>query len=75
MRLRYHTPAWRVFRLIGQECGGSAGSCHRKARDAFLSLLKTARKHDIVPVDYVQKRLGITGTPDVPWLPDLVLQT
>ena len=35
----------------------------RNARDAFMSLLKTGRKHGISAFDYFCNRLGITGAP------------
>ena len=48
--------------------GGQSGYTH----DAFLGLSKTCRKLGIAFWDYLGARLGIPGTPAVPYLPDLI---
>jgi hypothetical protein len=55
-----------------QVSGGTQSDSGRDCRDAFLGLAKTCRKLGIAFWDYLGARLGIPGTPAVPYLPDLI---
>ena len=55
-----------------QISGGTQSDSGRDCRDAFLGLAKTCRKLGIAFWDYLGARLGIPGTPAVPYLPDLI---
>ena len=52
---------------------GTRSDAGRACRDAFLGLMKTCRKLGLSFWDYLGARLGATGTPAVPYLPDLVI--
>ncbi len=52
--------------------GGTRSDAGRDCRDAFLSLNKTCAKLRISFWDYLGDRLAVTGSPAVPYLPDLV---
>jgi hypothetical protein len=51
---------------------GTRSSDGRDSRDAFLGLAKTCRKLGIAFWDYLGTRLGVSGGPIVPHLPDLI---
>ena len=51
---------------------GTRSDLGRDCRDAFLGLAKTCAKHGIAFWDYLGDRLGISGHPVVPSLPELV---
>ncbi len=55
-----------------QVSGGTHSDIGRDCRDAFLGLAKTCRKLSIAFWDYLGARLGISGGPAVPHLPDLI---
>ena len=55
-----------------QISGGTQSDSGRDCRDAFLGLAKTCRKLGIAFWDDLGARLGIPGTPAVPYLPDLI---
>jgi Transposase IS66 family len=52
--------------------GGTRSDIGRDCRDAFLGLAKTCRKLGIAFWDYLGARLGVSGCPTVPQLPDLI---
>ena len=52
--------------------GGTKSDAGRDCRDAFLVLGKTCRKLGIAVWDDLGARLGIPGSPDVPYLPNIV---
>jgi Transposase IS66 family len=52
--------------------GGTRSDTGRDCRDAFLGLAKTCAKLGLSFWDYLGARLGITGQPAVPYLPDLI---
>jgi hypothetical protein len=52
--------------------GGTKSDLGRDCRDAFLGLAKTCRKLGVAFWDYLGNRLGVPGSPSVPYLPDLV---
>jgi hypothetical protein len=52
--------------------GGTRSDIGRDCRDALLGLAKTCRKLGIVFWDYLGARLGVSGGPSVPQLPDLI---
>src|ERR1700720_598871 len=52
--------------------GGTHSDIGRDCRDAFLGLAKTCRKLGIAFWDYLGARLGVSGCPTVPQLPDLI---
>lgn len=54
--------------------GGTHAAAGKKARDSFLSLLKTCSKLGISFWDYLGDRLKIPEAGAVPWLPDLIRQ-
>jgi hypothetical protein len=58
-------------RKISGETRSAAG---KRARDTFLSLLKTCAKLGVSFWDYLGARLGMPEADAVPWLPDLVRQ-
>jgi hypothetical protein len=55
-----------------QVSGGTKSDIGRDCRDAFLGLAKTCRKLGIAFWDYLGTRLGVSGGPIVPHLPDLI---
>jgi Transposase IS66 family len=55
-----------------QVSGGTHSDIGRDCRDAFLGLAKTCRKLGIAFWDYLGARLGVSGGPTVPHLPDLI---
>jgi hypothetical protein len=55
-----------------QVSGGTQSDTGRDCRDAFLGLAKTCRKLGIAFWDYLGARLGVSGSPTVPQLPDLI---
>src|ERR1700731_1499556 len=55
-----------------QVSGGTHSDIGRDCRDAFLGLAKTCRKLGIAFWDYLGARLGVSGSPSVPQLPDLI---
>jgi hypothetical protein len=55
-----------------QVSGGTRSDIGRDCRDAFLGLAKTCRKLGIAFWDYLGTRLGVSGSPDIPQLPDLI---
>ena len=52
--------------------GGTRSDTGRDCRDAFLGLAKTCSKLGIAFWDYLGDRLAVSGSPAVPFLPDLV---
>src|SRR5215217_5458562 len=58
-------------RKVSGETRSAAG---KRARDTFLSLLKTCAKLGVSFWDYLGARLGMPEADAVPWLPDLVRQ-
>jgi hypothetical protein len=58
-------------RKISGETRSAAG---KRARDTFLSLLKTCAKLGLTFWDYLGARLKIPEADAVPWLPDLIRQ-
>jgi Transposase IS66 family len=58
-------------RKISGETRSAAG---KRARDTFLSLLKTCAKLGVSFWDYLGARLKIPDAAAVPWLPDLIRQ-
>ena len=52
--------------------GGTRSDVGRDCRDAFLGLAKTCAKLGVAFWDYLGSRLGISGKPEVPPLPDLI---
>jgi Transposase IS66 family len=52
--------------------GGTRSDTGRDCRDAFLGLAKTCSKLGITFWQYLGDRLGVSGHPAVPYLPDLV---
>ena len=58
-------------RKISGETRSAAG---KRARDTFLSLLKTCAKLAVSFWDYLGARLKIPDADPVPWLPDLIRQ-
>jgi hypothetical protein len=58
-------------RKISGETRSAAG---KRARDTFLSLLKTCAKLGVSFWDYLGARLGMPEVDAVPWLPDLIRQ-
>jgi hypothetical protein len=52
--------------------GGTRSEDGRDCRDAFLGLAKTCAKLGIAFWDYLGNRLGMSGQPAVPPLPDLI---
>jgi hypothetical protein len=58
-------------RKISGETRSAAG---KRARDTFLSLLKTCAKLTVSFWDYLGARLKIPEAEPVPWLPDLIRQ-
>lgn len=52
--------------------GGTRSNAGRSCRDAFLGLAKTRAKLGISFWDNLEARLGVAGTPDVPYLLELV---
>jgi hypothetical protein len=54
--------------------GGTRSAAGKRARDTFLSLLKTCAKLGLSFWDYLGARLGMPEADAVPWLPDLVRQ-
>ena len=52
--------------------GGTRSDIGRDCRDAFLGLAKTCAKLGIAFWDYLGSRLGISGQPAVPPLPDII---
>jgi hypothetical protein len=58
-------------RKISGETRSAAG---KRARDTFLSLLKTCAKLGVSFWDYLGARLKIPEADPVPWLPDLIRQ-
>jgi hypothetical protein len=61
-----------ITRRISGETRSEDG---KKARDTFLSLLKTCSKLAISFWDYLGDRLKIPDAQPVPWLPDIIRQT
>jgi hypothetical protein len=55
-----------------QVSGGTHSDIGRDCRDAFLGLAKTCRKLGIAFWDCLGARLGVSGGPAVPHLPDLI---
>jgi Transposase IS66 family len=55
-----------------QVSGGTHSDIGRDCRDAFLGLAKTCRKLGIAFWDYLGARLGVSSSPAVPHLPDLI---
>ena len=53
--------------------GGTRSEAGRDARDAFLGLMKTCQKLGVSFFDYLGHRLHVQGAPNIPPLPDLVL--
>ncbi len=56
-------------RKISGETRSAAG---KRARDTFLSLLKTCAKLGLSFWDYLGARLGTTAQAAIPYLPDLI---
>jgi hypothetical protein len=54
--------------------GGTRSAAGKRARDTFLSLLKTCAKLAVSFWDYLGARLKIPEADPVPWLPDLIRQ-
>jgi Transposase IS66 family len=54
--------------------GGTRSAAGKRARDTFLSLLKTCAKLGVSFWDYLGARLKIPEADAVPWLPDLIRQ-
>ena len=54
--------------------GGTRSAAGKRARDTFLSLLKTCAKLAVSFWDYLGARLKIPDAAAVPWLPDLIRQ-
>ena len=54
--------------------GGTHSAAGKRARDTFLSLLKTCAKLGVSFRAYLGARLGMPEVDAVPWLPDLVRQ-
>ena len=54
--------------------GGTRSDAGRDCRDTFLGLGKTCAKHGISFWDYLGARLGVTGSPAIPQLAQLVAQ-
>jgi len=52
--------------------GGTRSDLGRDCRDAFLGLAKTCAKLGIAFWDYLGSRLGVSGQPPVPPLPDII---
>jgi Transposase IS66 family len=52
--------------------GGTRSDTGRDCRDAFLGLAKTCRKLGVAFWDYLGARLGVFGSPAIPYLPDLI---
>jgi hypothetical protein len=52
--------------------GGTRSDVGRDCRDTFLGLAKTCAKLGIAFWDYLGSRLGISGQPAVPLLPDII---
>jgi hypothetical protein len=52
--------------------GGTRSDVGRDCRDAFLGLVKTCAKLGVAFWDYLGNRLGISTSPDVPPLADLI---
>ncbi len=52
--------------------GGTQSDDGRDCRDAFLRLAKTCAKLGIAFWDYLGTRLGVSGSPTIPQLPDLI---
>ena len=52
--------------------GGTRSDVGRDCRDAFLGLVKTCTKLGVAFWDYLGNRLGISASPDVPPLSDLI---
>jgi len=55
-----------------QVSGGTHSDTGRDCRNAFLGLGKTCKKLGIAFWDYLGARLGVSGTPAVPPLPNLI---
>ena len=55
-----------------QVSGGTRTDTGRDCRDAFLGLAKTCRKLGVAFWDYLGARLGVSGSPAVPPLADLI---
>ncbi len=53
--------------------GGTRREAGRDCRDAFLGLAKTCARLRITFWDYLGSRLAVPGTPNVPYLPEMVL--
>ena len=62
----------RAFVTRRKVSGGTRSDAGRDSRDAFLGLLKTCRKLGLSFWDYLGARLGVTDTPPIDYLPDLV---
>src|SRR5918995_2122520 len=54
--------------------GGTRSAAGKRARDTFLSLLKTCAKLGVSFWAYLGARLGMPEVDAVPWLPDLIRQ-
>jgi hypothetical protein len=54
--------------------GGTRSAAGKRARDTFLSLLKTCAKLGVSFWAYLGARLGMPEADAVPWLPDLIRQ-
>ncbi|HYG90925.1 MAG TPA: transposase [Azospirillum sp.] len=54
--------------------GGTRSDAGRAARDGFLGLMKTCAKLGIAFWDFLGHRLGLPGSQDVAYLPDLIRQ-
>jgi hypothetical protein len=52
--------------------GGTRSDVGRDCRDAFLGLAKTCRKLGVAFWDYLGARLGVSGSPTIPSLADLI---
>jgi hypothetical protein len=52
--------------------GGTRSDVGRDCRDAFLGLAKTCSKLGIGFWHYLGARLGVSGQPEVPYLPDII---
>jgi hypothetical protein len=66
--------AIRCFVTKRRISGGTRSEAGKRARDTFLSLLKTCAKLAVSFWDYLGARLKIPEAEAVPWLPDLIRQ-
>src|SRR3954465_2036189 len=64
----------RCFVTKRKISGGTHSEAGKRARDTFLSLLKTCAKLAVSFWDYLGARLKIPDAAAVPWLPDLIRQ-